>query len=150
MFEIVRMKEEHIQSVAQLERDCFSVPWSENALREEIDNSVSRFFVCLFDGVVFGYGGMHIMSGECYIDNIAVNVSHRRQNIGSLLTEKLIETAKEEGAEFISLEVRKSNIPAISLYEKYGFVSVGVRKNFYDKPTEDAFIMTKMFSVKEF
>lgn len=150
MFEIVKMKEEHISSVAQLEKECFSVPWSENALREEINNPVSRFFVCLSDGRVVGYGGIHIMSGECYVDNIAVSMSHRRQNIGAILTRTLIETAQEEKAEFISLEVRKSNTPAISLYEKFGFMPVGVRKNFYDKPTEDAVIMTKMFSVKEF
>lgn len=145
MFEILRMSSEHISEVAEIERECFSVPWSEKALSEELTNEVARFFVCVSENEVVGYAGMHIMSGECYVDNIAVKVSHRRQNIGSLLTQKLIETAKSENGEFISLEVRKSNTPAISLYEKYGFVSVGERKNFYDKPIENAVIMTKTF-----
>ena len=143
--EIVKMEISHISEVAGIEKECFSVPWSEKALEEEIGNKVSRFFVCLKDKEVIGYAGMHIMSGECYIDNIAVKMSHRRQKIGEALLKTLIETAKAENGEFISLEVRKSNAAAISLYEKYGFKNVGVRKNFYDLPTEDAIIMTKTF-----
>lgn len=139
------MSSEHIAEVAKIEKECFSSPWSEKALSEELTNDVSHFFVCLDDNEVVGYAGVHIMSGECYIDNIAVSASHRRQKIGSLLIEKLIDTAKNGGGEFISLEVRQSNKPAICLYEKFGFVSVGVRKNFYDFPTEDAIIMTKTF-----
>ncbi|MGN1348181.1 MAG: ribosomal protein S18-alanine N-acetyltransferase [Acutalibacteraceae bacterium] len=145
MTEIVKMSSEHIAEVAKIEKECFSAPWSEKALSEELTNDVSHFFVCLDDNKVAGYAGVHIMSGECYIDNIAVSASHRRQKIGSLLIEKLIVTAKNEGGEFISLEVRQSNKPAICLYEKFGFISVGVRKNFYDFPTEDAIIMTKTF-----
>lgn len=145
MTEIVKMSSEHIAGVAKIEKECFSAPWSEKALSEELTNDVSHFFVCLDENKVVGYAGVHIMSGECYIDNIAVSASHRRQKIGSLLIENLIDTAKKEGGEFISLEVRQSNKPAICLYEKFGFVSVGVRKNFYDFPTEDAIIMTKTF-----
>lgn len=145
MAEIVKMTSEHIAEVAKIEKECFSSPWSEKALSEELTNDISHFFVCLDENKVVGYAGVHIMSGECYIDNIAVSASHRRQKIGSLLIEKLINTAKNEGGEFISLEVRQSNKPAICLYEKFGFVSVGVRKNFYDFPTEDAIIMTKTF-----
>lgn len=145
MAEIVKMSSEHIAGVAKIEKECFSSPWSEKALSEELTNDVSHFFVCLDENKVVGYAGVHIMSGECYIDNIAVSASHRRQKIGSLLIEKLINTAKNKGGEFISLEVRQSNKPAICLYEKFGFVSVGVRKNFYDFPTEDAIIMTKTF-----
>lgn len=145
MIQIVEMAPGHIPQVAEIERACFSVPWSEKSLREEIGSDVAHFFVCVSAGEVLGYGGIHIMSGECYVDNIAVKPSYRRQGIGVLLTNKLIETAKSENGEFISLEVRKSNNPAISLYEKAGFISVGVRKNFYDKPTEDAVIMTKTF-----
>lgn len=145
MAQIVKMTSEHIAGVAKIEKECFSAPWSEKALSEELTNDVSHFFVCLDENKVVGYAGVHIMSGECYIDNIAVSASHRRQKIGSLLIEKLINTAKNEGGEFISLEVRQSNKPAICLYEKFGFVSVGVRKNFYDFPTEDAIIMTKTF-----
>ncbi|MGN0443651.1 MAG: ribosomal protein S18-alanine N-acetyltransferase [Acutalibacteraceae bacterium] len=145
MTEIVKMSSAHVAGVAKIEKECFSAPWSEKALSEELTNDVSHFFVCLDENEVVGYAGVHIMSGECYIDNIAVSASHRRQKIGSLLIEKLIDTAKREGGEFISLEVRQSNKPAICLYEKFGFVSVGARKDFYDFPTEDAIIMTKTF-----
>lgn len=145
MTEIVRLKKEYVSAVAQIEKECFSVPWSEKSIEEETVSEVARFFVCLVDGKAAGYGGMHVMSGECYVDNIAVLPSHRRQKIGSLILEKLIETAENEQGEFISLEVRKSNKAAITLYEKYGFINVGTRKNFYDLPAEDAIIMTKTF-----
>lgn len=139
------MTRQHTAQVALIEKECFSVPWSEKSLIEETDNEVARFFVCVDGEDVVGYAGMHLMSGEGYIDNIAVKPSYQRQKIGSALLERLILTASRENAEFISLEVRKSNDAAKALYEKFGFVSVGTRKNFYDMPTEDAVIMTKTF-----
>lgn len=142
---IEKMMPEHIGKVAQIEKECFSVPWSEKSLKEAAESELTRFFVCLCDGEVVGYAGMHVLSGECYIDNIAVKMSYRRQKIGSLLLEKLIETAEKEKNIFISLEVRKSNRAAIALYEKYGFCSAGIRKNYYDFPSEDGIIMTKTF-----
>lgn len=145
MAEITKMRPEHVHQVALIEKECFSVPWSEKSLEEELFSDVAHFFVFTEGDEVLGYGGIHIMSGECYVDNIAVKPSRRRQGIGNILTEKLIETAKNEKGEFISLEVRKSNTAAQALYEKHGFLNVGVRKNFYDKPTEDAIIMTKTF-----
>lgn len=142
---IIKMEASHIAEVALIEKECFSVPWSEKSLEEEINNDLAHFFVCISENKVVGYGGIHIMSGECYIDNIAVKESHRRQKIGSFILEKLIETAENENGEFISLEVRESNFKAIALYEKFDFEKVGVRKKFYDEPTEDGIIMTKMF-----
>ena len=139
------MREEHIKAVAQLERECFSEPWSEKSLLEEIDNPDAYFIVETENGEVVGYAGMHTPCGDCYIDNIAVFEKHQGKGYGERLTLSLIEKARELG-DFISLEVRQSNAPAIGLYEKLGFSAVGKRKNFYTSPREDAVIYTKFFN----
>lgn len=139
------MREEHIKAVAQLEKECFSEPWSEKSLLDEIDNPDAYFIVETENGEVVGYAGMHTPCGDCYIDNIAVFEKHRGKGYGERLTLSLIEKARELG-DFISLEVRQSNAPAIGLYEKLGFLVVGKRKNFYTSPREDAVIYTKFFN----
>ena len=140
-FDIVRMGAEHISEIAELEKLCFSEPWSENSLREEINNQDACFLVAVCGGKVLGYAGMHTPSGDCYVDNIAVFPQCRKLGIGLALTSALIDEAMKLG-DFISLEVRESNVPAISLYEKLGFKIQGKRKNFYTNPREDAFIYT--------
>ena len=137
------MKEEHIGKIAELERECFSEPWSEDGLRAELTKDGARFFVCECDGEVAGYMGMHVIFDECYITNVAVFPFFRRRGIGEALVSRCIETAYGEKCAFISLEVRVSNSGAIALYEKEGFVPVGERRNFYSRPTENALIMTK-------
>lgn len=139
------MREEHIKAVARLERECFSEPWSEKSLLEEIDNPDAYFIVETENGEVVGYAGMHTPCGDCYVDNIAVFEKFRGKGFGERLTLSLIEKARELG-DFISLEVRVSNAPAIGLYEKLGFSAVGKRKNFYTSPREDAVIYTKAFN----
>lgn len=142
---IKRMSEEHIHSIAELEKICFSEPWSENSLREEIDNK-DAFFIVVADGdKVLAYGGMHISFGECYVDNIAVLPEERGKGLGEKITKALLNEAESYG-EFFTLEVRESNIPAVKLYEKLGLETVGVRKNFYRNPTENALIMTLNFN----
>ncbi len=136
------MNESHLGQVAQLEIQCFSTPWSENALREELTNSFARFYVALCDGQVAGYMGAHNVVGEVYITNVAVSPQFRRQGIGEALIKNLINVTFSEGAEFITLEVRKSNAGAIGLYSKMGFEVVGERKSFYENPREDALLMT--------
>ncbi len=139
---IEKMTAEHIPYLAEIEKQCFSTPWSENALSEELLNPHARFFVCLKDGQVCGYIGAHNVVGEVYITNVAVSPSHRGQGIGAMLVGFLKEYSKTENADFITLEVRKSNSVAIKLYDKMGFNVVGERKNFYDNPNEDAILMT--------
>ena len=136
------MNESHLLQVAKLESECFSTPWSENALREELTNQHARFFVALCNDVVAGYIGAHNIVGEVYITNVAVFSDFRRQGIAESLIKKLIDVSFCENAEFITLEVRKSNSGAIKLYEKMGFKEVGSRKNFYENPREDALLMT--------
>ena len=139
---IEKMTEEHISHLAEIEKQCFSTPWSANALAEELDNPHARFFVCIKDGVVCGYIGAHNIVGEVYITNVAVSPSHRGQGIGAMLVGFLKEYSKTENVDFITLEVRKSNFVAIKLYDKMGFKAVGERKNFYENPKEDAILMT--------
>ena len=139
---IEKMDDTHIAEIVKLENECFSVPWSENALREELTNQFARFFVALCDGEVAGYIGAHNILGEVYITNIAVFSKYRRMGIAENLIKNLIDVSASENADFITLEVRKSNIGAINLYTKMDFKTVGERKNFYENPREDALLMT--------
>jgi len=140
---------ENVKYAAQIEKDSFSRPWSEEALKEEIENETARFFVLFCAEKAVAYGGMHIVCGEAYIDNIAVFENLRGYGFGKHITNHLMQTAKKENCEFISLEVRESNIPAKKLYEKLGFIRIGRRKNFYSAPQEDAEIYTYYFKGEE-
>ncbi len=140
--EIVKMELSHIPALAEIEKLCFSTPWSENALKDELGNSHGRFLVALCDGGVAGYIGAHNIVGEVYITNVAVAPEYRRNRIGESLVKSLVELSEKEKAEFVTLEVRKSNNAAIKLYEKTGFKKVGERKGFYEAPREDAILMT--------
>lgn len=144
--EIVPMSEAHLKAIAEIEAECFSDPWSEDALRSELSNDGACFFVAVKNVEVAGYMGMHTVLDECYIANVAVKTSYRRQGIAESLLDTAEKTAKNKNCSFISLEVRVSNTPAINLYKKRGYISQGERKNFYSHPTENALIMTKTFS----
>ena len=139
---IVPMDESHLKDLALLEKQCFSVPWSENALRTELEKENSRFFVAITKDEVSGYIGANNVLGEVYIDNIAVFYNYREFGIGTALLKHLINVSKDENCDLLTLEVRVSNKPARKLYEKLGFKEVGVRKNFYDQPREDGVIYT--------
>lgn len=132
-----------IGSVAELEKNCFSLPWSYESLLKEVDNENSIFAVALVDNQVLGYGGMLIVADEGDITNIAVCASHRGRGIGRAIIEFLLEEGIKKGLTAFTLEVRVSNEPAIALYRNLGFISAGVRPGFYDKPKEDALIMWK-------
>ena len=142
--EIVRMAACHIPQIAALERLCFSEPWSEKSLSEEIENPAAYFIAAVENGAVLGYAGMHTVLGESYVDNIAVLPAHRGRGIGRALTAALVGHARAGGA-FITLEVRASNVPAVSLYASLGFEKAGVRRGFYKAPREDALIFTLYF-----
>ena len=140
------LKPEYVPQVAEIEKSCFSLPWSEDAFYGELDNPLATYVVAVDGTDVLGFAGVHEISGEGYITNIAVSESARRRGIGRVLLEKLIDICKDK-CTFVTLEVRAGNAPAISLYEKLGFEKLGIRKNFYEKPTEDAIIMTLTFEV---
>lgn len=132
------------KSIAALETECFSSPWSRAAILQSRNNGTA-FIVFEENGKVLGYAGLQMVLDEGYVTNIAVTKSARERGIGKSLVGALISLAKDKGLAFISLEVRESNTPAISLYTKCGFKDFGKRKNFYQNPTEDAVIMTKEF-----
>ena len=140
---ILPMNESHLKDLVLLEKQCFSTPWSENALRAELEKDNARFFVAITKNEVSGYVGANNVLGEVYIDNIAVFYNYRGFGIGEALLRHLVSVAQEEGCSLVTLEVRESNSPARALYEKVGFKNVGIRKNFYEQPKENAVIYTK-------
>lgn len=139
---IKNMDSSHIKALSDIEKECFSIPWSEEALKVELDNKFARFFVAECDGAISGYIGAHNILGEVYIDNIAVAKTFRRNGVAEKLLRYLIDFCEKEGMEFVTLEVRRSNEPAKKLYSKMGFKEVGERKGFYENPREDAILMT--------
>ena len=144
MIEIVRMNESHVSAVAELERQNFSEPWPDIAVRGELTNKLALWLVALEDGEVVGYVGSQTVLQEADMMNIAAADTHRRQGIARLLVEELI---RQLDAYQLTLEVRASNAPAISLYEALGFQQVGLRKNYYRKPKEDALILRKEWKI---
>ena len=143
---IVPMTADHLGEVAELERLCFSVPWSRNMLAEELDNALSAMLVALDDqGRVAGYAGLQVILDEGYITNVAVRPDCRKQGVASKLLQVFLDFAQANHLAFLTLEVRASNYPAIALYGSRGFRGVGRRKNYYEHPKEDAIIMTKEF-----
>ena len=144
-YKLVPMDRSHIREIAQLERECFSDPWSEASLEEELYNPLASFIVAQRpDGAVLGYAGLHAVMDEGYIDNIAVREDYRRQGIADDLLDVFVRFGQAHLA-FLTLEVRPSNEAAIQLYYKHGFAQVGRRKDYYRHPKEDAIIMTLEF-----
>ena len=141
----VPMREEHLDALTELDALCFSHPWTRDGLKAELSSDTACFAVVEQDGEPVGCAGMHCVCGECYIDKVAVHPAMRRRGIAQALVQYLIDFAKKQNGEFISLEVRKSNRNAIILYQRLGFETVGARINFYSAPTEDGLIMTLKF-----
>lgn len=137
------MSKADLEEVYQIEKESFQDPWSKNSFIEAISNKNNIYLVAIVDGLIAGYCGCYGVAGEGYIYNVAVGKNYRRQGIGFRLLQDLIEAAKSRGIKSLTLEVRKSNLPAIKLYKKLGFVEAGIRKDFYTKPLEDAIIMWK-------
>ena len=141
--QIVPMNGDHLDEVAELERVCFSDPWSRNMLSEELENDLAAFLVALDErGAVAGYAGMQVVLDEGYILNVAVRPDCRRQGVAGRLLQVFLDFARGNRLSFLTLEVRASNYAAIALYGSRGFRGVGRRKNYYEHPKEDAVLMT--------
>lgn len=148
-YEIVPMARGHVDQIAELEKACFSMPWSVTMLEDALYNDNACFIVAEDEeGNVIGYAGLHTVLDEGYIDNIAVEEAARRHGVASALLDVFCRFAGVNLA-FLTLEVRKSNAAAIALYEKYGFKQAGLRKGYYQRPHEDALIMTREFNQNE-
>ena len=142
--QIVPMREQHLDALAEISRLCFSKPWSREGLAAELSSDTARFWVAVRDECCVGFAGMHAVCGECYVDLVAVHPQYRRKGVGEALVNRMIVWMQEHRGEFITLEVRASNAPAIALYEKLGFQKAGLRKSFYGSPPEDALLLTRL------
>lgn len=140
---IMKMTQCHVSQIADLEKICFNDPWSENSIASELGNRLSHWIVALDGEKVVGYVGSQTVLGETDMMNIAVHPDYRKQGIATELIEALIQVLKERGSHSLMLEVRESNDPAKELYLKMGFELVGIRKNYYRNPKENALILRK-------
>ncbi len=141
--EYVLMRAAHTAQVAGLEKQCFSMPWSENAIISELSNPISLWIVAAEQDRIFGYIGCQYGFGEADMMNLAVDPNFRGKGIGEGLVLALIEMLKGVSVNSLTLDVRQSNDPAVCLYKKLGFEQVGVRPNYYQKPKEAALILRK-------
>ena len=132
---------EHVFQVAELERMCFSTPWSEKSVASELENDLALWLVAVENDMVIGYVGSQTVLGWTDIMNVAVHPDHRRKGVAEGLIRELMGKLRENKCECLTLEVRASNHGAIALYEKLGFGEVGRRKNYYRNPREDALIL---------
>lgn len=143
------MSEQDILELVKIEKQCFSVPWSENSFKTAFEDSYSQFFVAKtqLNDCIVGFSGIYVAAKtEGYVYNIAVLPAYRGRGIGTNLMKALLEYSDKNKLEFLSLEVRESNYIALAVYENLGFEKIGIRKNFYELPTENAVIMTYYFN----
>lgn len=134
---------EDAKEIFAIEMECFSVPWSLDSIETELLNEDKKLYYVVEDANgVIGYAGAWLVYDEGQITNIAIRPSARRQGFGAKLTSALIEECFKRGMHEIFLEVRISNLSALSLYRQLGFTVKGMRKNYYSEPKEDAYIMS--------
>lgn len=140
---IRKMNQNDVPAIAELERQCFTDPWSENSIASEVDNPLSYWLVAEDDGRIAGYVGSQSVLDTADMMNLAVSPDYRRQGIGQALVNALADHLRQKNVIALLLEVRVSNEPAIALYQKLGFVQVGRRPRYYHNPREDALILRK-------
>ena len=144
---ITKMTNVHVLQIAELEKLCFNDPWSEKSIASELNNRLSCWLVALDGDSVVGYVGSQTVLGETDMMNIAVHPDYRKQGIATDLIQSLIDALSKQGSHSLMLEVRQTNEPAKRLYESLGFETVGIRKNYYRNPRENALILRKEWSL---
>ena len=143
---IVNVTASLLEQVEELEKRCFSLPWTWEMLMSQLPDDEHEFLAAVDEsGKLLGYVGMMTVLDEGYISNVAVEPGCRRQGVGEALIRELLERCRMRQLSFVTLEVREHNEPAIALYSKLGFVPVGLRKNYYEAPKENALLMTLTF-----
>lgn len=142
MIEIGLMTLSDVEQVSRIEKECFSIPWSQGAFEREVaENRCARYLVAREDGLPVAYAGMWLVMDEAHVTNIAVRSDRRGRGIGEAITRALMQLAADTGMRYMTLECRRSNHAAQRLYRKLGFVDVGFRKRYYADNREDALIM---------
>ncbi len=147
MMEIKHMTADHVSAVAELEKLCFSDPWNEASIASELTNPLSHWLVAMDGDSLAGYVGSQTVIDETDMMNIAVHPDFRRRGVAEALVNALVDDLKARGSHCLTLEVRASNAPAQALYAKLGFIQVGLRKNYYRHPKEDACILRKEWEI---
>ncbi len=142
MIKIRNMEENLVHDISVMEEKYFPFPWSIDSIKSELYNNNSQFFVAFIDDMPVGYIVLRTLYQEAHLINIAVDEIYRKRGIGKKLIEHFIDNYSGECRK-IFLEVRTSNIAAIRFYERLGFKKLGIRKNIYEKPTEDGLIMER-------
>lgn len=141
------MQLDHIDKILGIETLSFSIPWSRDSFEYEVSkNNLAEYIIAKSDDEIVGYAGMWKIIDEGHITNIAVHPDHRSKKVGTTMVQGLIDLAKKNGLERLTLEVRKSNVLAQNLYKKFGFQEAGVRKKYYGDNKEDAIIMWKVIN----
>ena len=150
---IKRMSKEDIDGVIAIEEKAYGEHhWSKDSFMQELSNDLAWYYSLFNDeGKLVAYAGTWHILEEAHITNIAVDADERRKGYGEVLLKHILDDCYKEKIKYLTLEVRKSNKPAIGLYEKYGFTSFGLRKKYYQDNNEDALIMwTKNIFYDEF
>jgi ribosomal-protein-alanine N-acetyltransferase len=137
------MLSKDLDQIITIEKVCFSTPWSKGSFENELKNEFAYYQCAEIEGKIVGYMGMWRVVDECHITNVAILPEYRKRGIAGMLIQKMVGICRSSEISAMTLEVRVSNIPAINLYKKYGFYSVGKRPNYYTRPVEDALIMWK-------
>jgi len=136
-----RMNEFDIDNVLIVEEQSFTLPWSRAGFVGEMKNELAHYLVMVHQGRIIGYAGMWIIVDEAHVTNVAILPEYRGRKLGERLMSALIKHAKDRGALCMTLEARPSNTVALGLYAKFGFISRGIRRNYYSDTQEDALIM---------
>ena len=139
--EVRDLSEEDLDAVCAIEESSFSMPWKREDFTGLIDSESSIYLAILADDKVVGAAGYTFNGFDGYINNVLIDVDYRGQGLGRILLQELLRVGRKNGVPEFTLEVRVSNTPAIKLYESLGFKSEGRRKNFYERPVEDAEVM---------
>lgn len=133
--------EDDLDRICEMEERSFSMPWKREDFKDLLEHDESVYMVILLDGFIIGAAGYTFNGFEGYINNVVIDEDFRGKGYSKVLMESLLDHGRKEGINEYTLEVRVSNTPAVKLYESLGFISEGVRKNFYERPVEDAFVM---------
>jgi len=144
------LKQGDAGELSELDKLCFSVPWSERSFQNEIENELAHYIILTDNNKIIGYAGLWDIVGEGHITNIGVHPHYRKQGLGKRLIAGLLRIARERKLSALTLEVRKNNSVARRLYSRFGFKEMGIRKGYYSDTNEDAIIMTlKLFGSTE-
>ncbi|MDY6180814.1 MAG: ribosomal protein S18-alanine N-acetyltransferase [Candidatus Faecousia sp.] len=145
--EFRKMTAGEVSQVAELEKLCFTLPWSEKSVAGELENPLALWLVAMEGDSLAGYVGSQTVMDETDMMNLAVAPQFRRQGVGEALVNALVASLKERGSRCLTLEVRDSNEAARALYAKLGFVEIGRRREYYRDPREDALILRKEWEI---